>query len=540
MGENTYLNTKEKRMLNNKNPNKIGLLVIVILVIIQSVGISGCIRPSNDTENLPDFDIAVGMTSDVAGFYPWMGIRDTSTLSVNRNLFTCLTEIDPTTYKYVPGLAESWNNPSNTTWRFFLRKGVQFHNGDLFTAKDVQFTIEFMRNDPFYNEELDGISEVVVVDNYTIDIITKTPCPNLLYKFATLYILSKNYTSSIQDTNETWPIGTGPYKLVEYFPGDHITLERFDHYWNELPEVKTVIFKKMNSSEELKNALIGGMLDIIPLASEYIDEIQNTTGLSIKSVQTPGVIYISFDFRVNDSFGFKGSKNPVSDVQVRKAMYHAIDIDMIIEKYLNGTATPASQFLTYHTFGYNPNITRLAYDVEIAKNLMKDAGYEEGFTIQFDIPDSPKWVNISNEIAQELSEINITMILNPLPTIEYYTNLYYKNTSLYFTSFNPIDAEGLIRILLHTPDVEQNYGAWNYGNYSNPEVDRLCEQLPSTMSMEKRNEYIQQAFFLAAADVAWIPLFSPMAFYGTGDDIKWKPRPSLFIWVDEISFKTEA
>lgn len=515
-------------------------MFILIQAIIQSVVISGCLSPSNDTENPTDFDIVIGMTSDVSGFYPWMGIRDTTTLSVNRNLFSCIAEMDPTTYKYVPGLAESWNNPSNTTWRFFLRKEAQFHNGDLFTAKDVQFTIEFMRNDPFYNEELDCVSDVVVVDDYTIDIVTKTPCPNLLYKFGTLYILSKNSTNAIQDTNETWPIGTGPYKLVEYVPGGHITLERFDEYWNELPEVTSVTFQKMNTSEELKNALIQGALDIVPLASEYIDEIQNTTGLSIKSVQTPGVVYISFDFRENDSYGFKESKNPVSDVRVRKAMYHAINLEIIIEKYLKGTATPASQFLTYHTFGYNPNITRLPYDVEIAQELMKDAGYEEGFTIQFDIPDSPKFVNISNEIAQMLSEINITIILNPQPTIEYYTNLYYKNTSLYFTSFNPIDAEGLIRLLLHTPDVERNYGAWNYGNYSNPEVDRLCEQLASTISMEKRNDYIQQAFFLAAADVAWIPLVSPMAFYGTTDDIEWKPRPSLFIWVDEISFKTEA
>lgn len=515
-------------------------MFILILVTTQCVLISGCLSPSNDNENQTDFDIVIGMTSDVSGFYPWMGIRDTPTLSVNRNFFTCLAEMDPTTYKYAPGLAESWNNPNDTTWRFFLRKGVLFHNGDSFTADDVKFTIEFMRNDLYYKEELDCISDVIVVDNYTVDVITKQPYPTLLYKFGTLYILSKEYISSILETNETWPIGTGPYKLVDYVPDDHITLERFDEYWNELPGVTSVTFQKMNTSEELKNALIKGELDIISLASEYIDEIQNTTGLTVKSVQTPGVIYISFDFRVNDSYGFKGSNNPVSDVRVRKAMYHAIDLEKIIEKYLNGTVLPASQFLTYHTFGYNPNITRLPYDVEIAQELMKDAGYEEGFTIQFDIPDSPKWVNISNEIAQMLSEINITIILNPQPTIEYYTNLYSKNTSLYFTSFNPIDAEGLIKILLHTPDVQQNYGAWNYGNYSNPDVDRLCEQLTFTMSIETRNEYIQQAFFLAAADVAWIPLVSPMAFYGTADDIEWKPRPSLFIWVDEISFKTES
>ena len=510
---------------------------VLLVCFLSLVEFSGCITDSKDKDNRTDYDIVIGMTSDISGFYPWMGIRDTSTLSVNRNFFTCLAEMDPFTYKYVPGLAESWNNPNNVTWRFFLRKGVQFHNGDFFTAEDVKFTIEFMRNGSYYNQELDCISDVVIIDNYTIDIITKKPYPALLYRFGTLFMLSKDYISTIKDTNETWPIGTGAYKLVEYIPGDHITLERFDGYWGKQPELKKVTFKKMNTSKELKNALINGELDIVPLASEYVEEIQNTTGLLVQSVQTPGVLYVSFDFRVNDSFGFKGSKNPVSDVRVRKAMYQAIDVETLIEKYLKGAATPASQFTTYHTFGYNPSINRLPYDVEVAKGLMREAGYEDGFTIQFDIPDSPKWVNISNEIAQQLSAINITIVLNPQPTFEYYSNLYYKNTSMYFTSFNPIDAEGLIKLLLLTPDPEKSYGAWNYGNYSNLEVDRLCEQLSETMDTTIRGEYLEEIFSIAASDVAWIPLFSSKAFYGTVDDLEWTPRPSLFIWVDEISFK---
>lgn len=522
--------------LQRMNMNKKMTFVSVIIVLVNTVIIAGCLTDTDDNKKISNTDIVIGMTSDISGFYPWMGIRDTSTLSVNRNFFTCLAEMDPTTYKYVPALAEYWNNPNDVTWRFFLRKDVQFHNGDYFTAEDVKFTIEFMRNnDPFYEEELDCISDVVILDNYTIDIVTKIPSPMLLYKFATLYILSKNYINSIKDTNETRPIGTGAYKLVEYIPGEHVTLERFDDYWKGKSEIKNVTFKKMNTSEELTNALIQGELDIIPLASEYVEEIQNTSGFTVKSVQTPGVVYISFDFRVNDSYGFKGSQNPVADIRVRKAMYHALDIETIIEKYIKGAATPASQFLTYHTFGYNPNITRLPYNIEIANELMREAGYGEGFTIQFDIPDSPKWVNISNEIIKQFAALNITIILNPQPMTEYYTDLYYKNTSMYLTSFNPVEAEGLIKLLLHTPDVQQSYGVWNYGNYSNPEVDRLCEELLYMMDTYMRGEIFQEIFYIAAADVAWIPLFSSKAFYGTTDDIEWKPRPSLFIWIEEIS-----
>lgn len=523
-------------MFEKRKIKKIMNFLILSILILNIFLISGCIDDSKSKDNRVDNDIFIGMVDNISGFYPWMYSRDTSTLSVNINLFNCLSEIDPQSLKFVPALAESWNNLDNVTWRFFLRKGVKFHNGDIFTAEDVKFTIEYMRNYSYHKEELESISEIVILDNYTIDIKTYKPYPMLLYKLGTLFIISKNYMREIEDTNETWPIGTGAYKLSDYIPGDHITFERFDDYWKGKPEVKKVTFKKMNNIEELKNALIKGEIDIVPLSVDDVDEIKNTKGLDVKSVQTPAVIYLSFDFRVNDSFGFKESKNPVSDVGVRKAIYHAINIETIIEKYLNGSATPISQFITFHTFGYNPNISRLPFDLETAKQLMKEAGYEDGFTIEIDIPDSPKWLNISGEIANQLSEIKINIILNPQPKFEYYSKLYYRNTSLYLAGWNPLDAESTIKLLLHTPNLQESLGIWNYGNYSNHEVDRLCEILSYTIITNERKEYIQEIFSIAASDVAWVPLFSNKAFYGTLNDIVWSPRPSLFIWVEEISF----
>ena len=509
----------------------------LIIVIINTVLIAGCISHSNNKEDKNITDISIGMTRYISGFYPWMNSRDVATLAVNTNLFTCLVEIDPFTDKIVPALAESWNNPNNVTWRFYLRKGVPFHNGNLFTAEDVKFTIEYMRNYSFYDEELESISDVIIVDNYITDIITNNPVPTLLYKLGALFILSEEYMKTIEDTNETWPIGTGAYKLADYVPEDYIILERFDNYWKEQPEVQKVTFKKMNTSEELKNALINGELDIIPLASEDIEEIQNISGLTVKSVQTVGVIYLSFDFRENDSFLFKESKNPVSDVRVRKAIYHAINIDTIIKKIFNDSVTPASQFTTQYTLGYNPNISRLPYDLETAKELMREAGYEVGFTIELDTFNFGKLLNVSTEIKDQLSEINITVILNAQPSNEYYTKLYYKNTSFYIAGIYPIEAEGLIELLLQTSDLQKGDGVWNYGNYSNPEVDRLCRILSYSMSFQNRMEYIHKIFLMATSDVAWIPLFSPKNIYGMIDEIDWNPSPRLFIWVETISFK---
>jgi len=512
-------------------------VIVLFIFISQIVFLSGCIQNiGKDGEEINN-EIYIGFISDITGFYPWM-IRDTVSCSLNQNFFNPLIELDPKTRGIISALADNWNNPDNVTWKFFLTKGVKFHNGYNFTAHDVDFTISFLRNNfSYYNDTLSSISEIKILDNYTIEIKTNEPNPLLLYDLLSVNILSKKYIKEILTTNETWPIGTGPYKLVEYEPGKHIILERFNEYFRGVPNIKKVNVIFMKNREELRDGLIGGLLDIASIPFEYIDEIENTEGLTVKSVQSVGISYLSFDFRVNDSYGFMETKNPLSDVNVRKAMYYAIDIDSLLENISNTTArVPASQFVTQFIFGYNPDIERLPYDIEKANQLMKNAGYEDGFTVELDCIDSNSSIKICNEIASQLSKLNITVKLNPLPDLEYYSKLYFKNTSFYLTGFTPLNAEGTIELLLHTSDMQKNIGIWNYGNYSNSEVDRLYEIICNTMDPDIRKELIQDVFSIATEDVAWIPLFSGKAFYGLRDTLNWSPRPALYIIFEDMSF----
>jgi peptide/nickel transport system substrate-binding protein len=464
-------------------------------------------------------------------------IRDIPSCSMNQNFFNPLIELDPKTRGIIPALAENWNNPNNVTWKFFLRKNVKFHNGYSFNAHDVNFTINFLKNTfSYYNQTLSTLSEVKILDNFTIEMKTIEPNPLLLYNLLSVNILSKDYINEIMDTNESWPIGTGPYKLVEYEPGKHIILERFDEYFRGVPDIKRVNVIFMNDREELKVGLIEGSIDIAYIPSRYVDEIENIEGLTVKSVQTVGVTYLSFDFRVYDSSGYIGEKNPLSDVNVRKAMYHAIDIDRLLENISNTSAlVPASQFVTEFIYGFNPDIERLPYDLETATQLMSDAGYPDGFNVELDCQDSNTSILICNEIANQLSDLNITVKLNPLPDFEYYSKLYLKNSSFYLTGFSPISAEATIELLLHTSDMKENIGIWNYGNYSNPEVDRLYEIISQTFDPNIRKELIQDVFSIAMEDVAWIPLYSGTAFYGVRDNIDWSPRPSLYFIFEDIS-----
>ena len=523
---------------------KLGYIIkylIIFIFIIQILFLSGCIQNGGKDREEFDNEIYIGSIHDISGFYPWI-IRDTASCSLNQNFFNPLIEFNPETRGIITALAENWNNPDNVTWKFFLRKDVKFHNGNNFTAHDVYFTINFLRNNfSFYNDTLSSLSEIKIIDDYTIDIVTKESNPLLLYDLLSVNILSKDYTNEILKTNETWPIGTGPYKLVEYEQGEHIILERFDDYWKGTPDIKRVNCIILEDREELIDGLVKGELDIASIPFEYVDQIENTEGLTVESVQTVGVVYLSFDFRVNGSYGFESLENPTSDVRVRKAMYRAINITKLLEKISNTSAVvPVSQFVTQAIFGYNPNIERLSYDIEKATDLMREAGYDVGFTVELDCPDSNISIDLCKEISRQLSEINITVILNPLPDFEYYSKLYFKNTSFYLTGITPVNAEGLIELLLHTSDMQENMGIWNYGNYSNSEVDRLYGIICQTLDPEIRKGLIQDVFSIAMEEVAWIPLYSGKAFYGVRDYLDWSPRPGLYMIFDDISFYEET
>ena len=532
----------EGRKNMERNPTffiKTPLVVVIVLFIFisQTLFLSGCMDRNGEDKREIENEINIGSIYDISGFYPWM-IRDTSSCSLNQNFFNPLIELDPKTRGIISALAENWINPDNVTWNFFLRKDVKFHNGYDFTAHDVNFTINFLRNNfSYYNQTLSSLSEIRILDNYTLEMKTSDPNPLLLYDLLGVNILSREYINEIIDTNETWPIGTGPYKLVEYESGKHIILERFDEYFRGVPDIKRVNVILMENYEDLKIGLIEGLLDIALIPTNYVDEIEKTEGLTVKSVQTVGITYLGFDFRVNDSYGFKGVKNPLSDLNVRKAMYHAIDIERLLENISNTSAlVPASQFVTQFIHGFNPDIERLPYDLESATQLMIDAGYSDGFTVELDCLDSNTSINICNEIANQLSDLNINVEINSLPDYEFYSKLYLKNTSFYLTGFSPLSAEGTIELLLHTSDMQENIGIWNYGNYSNLEVDRLYEIISKTFDSNIRKESIQEAFSIAIEDVAWIPLYSGRAFYGVRDNINWNPRPALYLIFEDISF----
>jgi peptide/nickel transport system substrate-binding protein len=514
---------------------------IIFLLIILLLNISGCLyQNDNINDNKTNITyLTIGIGENVYGFFPWLESYDVNTMMINMNIFNSLVEFDQI-FRTKPKLATSWNNPNNLTWRFYLREDVKFHNGYNFSAEDVKFSIELIKNNESHvlRDLLISVKEVVIIDDYTVDIITIKPCPILLNKLVDIPIASKRY---IEEKDSKYPIGTGAYRLIEYVPDEHIKLESFDDYWEDL-EVENVTFKIIEDDEDMKNATINKEIDIAcHIQSRFYDEIVNSSGLRIELFSQPTVFYLSFDFRENDSIGFKDVKNPLSDVRVRKAIYHAINISYIIDNIFNGSnfAEPASQFVTPLIFGYNPNIKRLEYDINRSKELMKKAGYENKFELNFDcIESSYVQCRISEILQSQLSEI-IDVKINYLSIEDYYMKIGTRNISFYIIGWLAGTGDGgeIYDYLIRTVDQEAGVGTYNIGYYSNQEVDRIGENISHILNPKDRLKLMQEGFKIAMDDVAWIPLYSPKCIYCINDNIAWDPGPSLTISVEDIRFK---
>lgn len=512
------------------------ILGITVCILLLCVGFSGCINQAEEDSEKQSEIIRIGISEEPYGFFPWITSYDVGTLGINFNIFNPLVEFD-SSFKLFPKLAKSWNNPDNCTWRFFLRDDVTFHNGYTFTSFDVKYTIEYLKENTSHvlRDLLTEIQQVEVVDEYTVDIITYQPLPILLNKLTNIPMMSQRYQ---KETKEKWPIGTGPYKLQENVSGDHITLVRFDEYAMGQPDIATVIFKIIPGSENQKNALIAKQIDILDHVPEmYVHEILNCSWINVKKISSPTVWYLGFDFRANSS-GFPGEKNPLSDIRVRKALYHAIDVNNIT-KILGLAAEPASQFLSPLIFGYDPTIKRLPYDLNLSWQLLGEAGYEHGFNLTLDCPEGYiLQTKISEEIVRQLSQV-VNISINLLSENEYYEKLYMGNCTIYFIGWIPATGDGgeIFDYLLRSEHHPLGRGSYNLGNYSNQTVDNITTEVSYTMNQKTRMNLMREGYKIAMDDVACIPLYVSVCNVAYPKYLEWSPRSDLNTLVEEITVK---
>ena len=437
--------------------------------------------------------------------------------------------------KLAPALAVKWDRVDAITWKFELRKGVKYHNGNDFNAADVKYTYERMK-DPKFSQLLNiakAIESIETPDDYTVIFKTVKPIPWFAETMHQNFIVDKESTETRDDGDyNTRAIGTGAYKFVEWVKGSYIRMEANEDYWEGAPKYKTVDIRPITEESTRFAALAGKQVDIVngvPLT--LYDRVKTMPHVEVISQPARRAIYMG----IGNAEG-----TPYADIRVRQAIAHAINEPEIIEKIMHGQATIAHQIPDVPTVGYDPSIKRLGYDPEKAKKLLAEAGYADGFEITIAGPND-RYINdekICEAVAKYLAKVGLKVKLDVKPKSIFFDEITSYKHNFYLLGWfdGAFDFGRSSEKLLHTPDKDKGMGTYNGAKYSDKEIDSQLASSASIVDLAERQKALQAINKKSVEDVAWIPLHYQQDLFAVvkGKDIKFKPRSDRWIVVKEI------
>lgn len=485
---------------------KAWLALILVIALASTVLLAGCRRGgegSGSLEPVKGGTLVVAHWEDPVSFNPDAKIDDAGA-SIYYNIFNKLVTLD-VDYKVIPDLATDWDiSPDGKTYTFHLAQGVKWHDGVPFTSTDVKWTFEaIINNHGSAYDSLSCIDTIETPDDNTVVIKLKDPNAPFLSFLAWIgtFIMPKHIyegTDWLTNPANQKPIGTGPFKFVEWVQGDHITLEANPDYFAGAPYLDKVIFKIIPDSNTALQDFLNGGCDINnnrPPMSE-IPTLQQTEGVKVDIKPMPSRYYIAFNL----------GKDPFKDLNVRKAVAMAIDGQDIVTRALQGLGSPAEGFYTPSiAWAYNADAKRPAFDVEAAKKLLDDAGYTkkaDGFRFHWTLPyfTGQEWADMATVIKSQLAAIDIDVELQQLEIAAWMTKVI-TNKDFDLTILNGFQGPDPDNLRLRVG----TGGGINVMGYSNPDIDALLEEAAKKLTPEERAPLYFQVQEKLAQDLPFIP-----------------------------------
>lgn len=458
--------------------------------------------------------------------------NNTSTEAIHVNMFNYLVKKD-SNQKLQSDLATSWEVVNDTTWRFKLREGVKFHNGDPFTSADVKFTLERIATDKKLLEygNYKQIKEVKIIDDHTIDIITNAPEPVLLNRLSRLgsgmlpskYIKEKSWDEFLKN-----PVGTGPYKFSEWKRDDRLIMVKNDDYFGDKPKWDKLVFRAIpEDSTRVAELLTGGVDVAVNIPPSDLERIESNEATHTAKGATQRVMML----------GVRMTPGAVTaDPRVREAIDLAIDEKAIVDNILAGGGTPTRTRVTPGNFGANPDLyDKSLYDPERAKQLLKEAGYANGLELTFSATSGRylKDKESAELIMAMLGEVGIKANLELMEWSKFNERYKAKKfNELFMIAYanSMFDAS----LVFDRVTTERAKGETDY---SNPQVDKLLEEAEKNMNLEERDKQYKKVQEIIAEERPQIYLYQMNANYGISDRINFVPRLDEMLFADEITLK---
>jgi len=443
--------------------------------------------------------------------------------------------------KIEPALATRWEKPSPTIWRFHLRPGVKFQEGQPFTADDVIFSYQrAIGPGSQLNAYFATVKEVRRIDDRTVEFETKVPDPIFLERLTNWLIMSKAWAevhNAVQPVDLTKGVenyatrhanGTGPFLLGIREPDRRTTLTNNPNWWDK-PEhnLTDVQFNVIANAATRVSALLAGDIDMIyTVPPQDMDRISKTKGLRLIQGAELRTIFLGFD--QNRDVLVKSDvtgKNPFKDRRVRQAFYEAIDVNAIQARIMRGQSHPTGLMYGPGINGYTAaGDKRYPYDPNHAKKLLAEAGYPSGFTVTMDCPND-RYVNdeaICQAVTAMLARIGIKIDLVAQTRLKYFAEILNPryNTSFYLLGWTPATYDAHDAFFNLAGSRNGTRGVFNNGGYANPKFDTLIDDIAVETDAAKRQRMVEAASRILHEDVAYVPLHQQNVVWATRTTIE--------------------
>jgi peptide/nickel transport system substrate-binding protein len=518
------------------------LLLLTIAFVLAACNTSSDGGDSNNNEGTDDGDdntsstpqvLVFGRGGDSVALDPGI-VTDGESFKVTQNLFETLLNFGEQDTTIKPGLAKEWTvSDDGLTYTFKLQEGVKFHDGTDFNAEAVIKNVNrwkagnkeqfYYFNSMFKAEGADVITDVKADGDYTVIFTLSRPQAPFLKNLAMSPFGIASPTAFEKDGDKFGqnPVGTGPFKFVEWRPNETITIEKFDDYWQEgLPKLDRVIFQVFQDNTARLNALIAGEIDLA-------DGVNPSDG---KTVEANAALQLIERPSMNIGYlGLTNTRPPFDDKLVRQAVNYAINKQAIVDAFFEGRAQVAANPMPPSISGYNKDIEPYPYDPEKAKALLAEAGYDgkeiELWAMPVARPYMPDAAKVAEVIKKNLEDVGI-----PAKIVSFEWATYLEKAKngeadafmLGWTGDNG-DADNFIYTLLD----KDNIGSNNYAYYSNDEVHDLLIAAQSETDEAKRIELYKQAQVIIHDDAPWVPLAHSTPLLAAKAGVKgFKPHPT--------------
>lgn len=419
-----------------------------------------------------------------------------------------------------PGIAETWEAVDSTTYKYTLRQGVTFGDGSPLTADDVVASFQYQMNPDSGSQLAAFFASVESVEATGENEVTvKLKAPNVQFQYTPAhmagFVFSKAQLEEYPEdigTPDALPLGTGPYRLVEFSPADRVVLEARDDYWGPKPVARRIVFTAIPDRQTRLLAMQNGDIDgTFDLAISDVDQWKALGNTDVITAPSLGIFMLTLD----------QSTAPFDDIQVRKAIAYAVDRGGLVQALLKGNGEAATALNPPEMWAgvlpldevkaFYATLPGYQFDIEKAKAELAQSAHAGGFEIT--VPASsadPYMVNIMQSVAENLKQIGITVTVQETDANQWLAGYFrHENLGMQIMAYYPDFADPANYPFLFFHSANAVADGMNGSNFHNADVDAALAIANEESDAAKRAEALKTVFQIANEEVAVVPIFWP-------------------------------